>query len=154
MIKKRILALDLGATTGWAVCKPAVTSGIIKFTTSRDDGAGMRFLRFERWLESVLEHERFEEVYFEEVRRHLATAAAHSYGGYRAILTKFCTEHKIPYSSIPVGVVKKNFTGKGTANKEAMIEEARRKGFSPQDDNEADAIAILFSALTTLNETL
>ena len=34
-------------------------------------------------------------------------------------------------------------------DKEAMIAAARSRGFSPADDNEADAIAILFWALET-----
>ena len=38
---------------------------------------------------------------------------------------------------------------KGNADKAAMIAAARARGFSPADDNEADAIAILFWALET-----
>ena len=40
-------------------------------------------------------------------------------------------------------------TGKGNANKDAMIAAARARGFTPTDDNEADAIAILLWAIET-----
>ena len=60
-----------------------------------------------------------------------------------------CEHHDIPYSGVPVGTIKRHATGKGNAPKEAMIAAARGRGFSPVDDNEADAIAILLWALET-----
>jgi len=50
---------------------------------------------------------------------------------------------------VPVGTIKRFATGKGNANKAAMMEAARKRGFSPTDDNEADAIAILLWAVET-----
>jgi len=44
---------------------------------------------------------------------------------------------------------KRHATGKGNAPKAAMIAAARARGFSPADDNEADAIAILHWAIET-----
>ena len=38
---------------------------------------------------------------------------------------------------------------KGNADKAAMVAAARARGFSPADDNEADAIAILLWAIET-----
>jgi Holliday junction resolvasome RuvABC endonuclease subunit len=43
---------------------------------------------------------------------------------------------------VPVGEIKRGWTGKGNAKKEAMVAEAVRRGYSPADDNEADAIAL------------
>ncbi len=48
-----------------------------------------------------------------------------------------------------INAAKRHATGKGNAPKEAMIAAARARGFSPADDNEADAIAILLWALET-----
>ncbi len=45
--------------------------------------------------------------------------------------------------------IKSHAIGKGNATKQAMIDAARARGFSPADDNEADAIAILLWALET-----
>ena len=55
----------------------------------------------------------------------------------------------VPYEGVPVGTIKRVATGKGNANTDAMIAAAQARGFSPADDNEADAIAILFWALAT-----
>ena len=38
-------------------------------------------------------------------------------------------------------------TGKGNADKKAVIEAVRRLGFNPSDDNEADALALLHWAV-------
>ena len=50
---------------------------------------------------------------------------------------------------MPVGTIKRFATGKGNADKAAMIAAVRGRGFEPADDNEADAIAILLWALET-----
>jgi len=66
-----------------------------------------------------------------------------------AVLTAWAELRGVPYQGVPVGTIKKHATGKGNANKQAMIEAARANGFSPKDDNEADAIAILLWAIET-----
>jgi Holliday junction resolvasome RuvABC endonuclease subunit len=66
-----------------------------------------------------------------------------------AVLTAWAELRGVPYEGVPVGTIKRHATGKGNANKDAMIAAARARGFSPADDNEADAIAILFWALET-----
>ncbi|WP_445811149.1 hypothetical protein [Yoonia sp.] len=48
---------------------------------------------------------------------------------------------------MPVGTIKRHATGHGNAPKQAMIAAARARGYRPADDNEADAIAILYWAL-------
>jgi len=66
-----------------------------------------------------------------------------------ASLTSWGELRGVPYQGVPVGTIKKFLTGKGNANKDAMIAAAQARGFSPADDNEADAIAILLWALET-----
>jgi hypothetical protein len=150
---KTILALDLGTKTGWALYKNGqITSGSQSFKTDRFDGAGMRFLRFNRWLSALKkEHAIIQEIYFEEVRRHAGTQAAHIYGGFQAALTMWCEEWLIPYESVPVGTIKLYATGKGNANKGMMMEAARRLDFNVLDDNEADAIHLLRYAIDAGN---
>ena len=103
----------------------------------------MRFLKFKRWLTQLYRVDGFDEVVFEEVRRHLSTDSAHVYGGFLSVLTSLCEEWKVPYVGIPVGTIKKFTTGKGNAGKEEVIDAVKSWDFSPCDDNEADAIAIL-----------
>ena len=110
----------------------------------------MRYLRFERWLDETRKIAGgIDAVYFEEVRRHAGTDAAHVYGGFLATLTAWCEAQSIPYQGVPVGTIKRFATGKGNADKQAMIAAMRERGFEPADDNEADAIAILLWAIET-----
>ena len=46
-----------------------------------------------------------------------------------------------------MGTIKRYVTGKGNANKEAVIAAVSARGFGPTDDNEADAIALLLWAM-------
>lgn len=141
------LALDLGSTTGWCVRIGSNTlSGIWKNKGGRYEGGGMRFLRFRKHLDEVNAATPLTVVYFEEVRRHIGTDAAHIYGGLLATLTAWCEEHGVPYEGVPVGTIKKHVTGKGNADKAAMIAAVRKLGYEPIDDNEADAVALMLWA--------
>lgn len=150
---QNILALDLGTTTGWALTQNGqIHSGSQLFKPQRFDGGGMRYLRFQRWLNELNQAENpIAMVVFEEVRRHVSTDSAHAYGGFMATLTSWCEAQKIPYQGVPVGTIKKHATGKGNASKEEMMAAARAKGFNPSDDNQADALALLDWAITDMN---
>ena len=145
-----ILALDLGTTTGWALrgSDGHITSGSESFRPQRFEGGGMRYLRFKRWLTDIKQcNASIDQVVFEEVRRHAGIEAAHAYGGFMGQLTAWCEHHQIPYQGIPVGTIKKHATGKGNASKDEMVAAVRARGHSPADDNEADAIALLYLAI-------
>lgn len=149
-----ILALDLGTQTGWAVrlADGQITSGSESFKPGRFEGGGMRYLRFRQWLEEL--HTltgKIEQIYFEEVRRHMGVDAAHAYGGFLAHLSAWCEDKGLPYLGVPVGTIKKHITGKGNAGKQSVISAVRAKGFAPADDNEADALALLDFILTKSN---
>jgi hypothetical protein len=147
-----ILALDLGTTAGYAVRTRDghVTSGTVSFRPSRYDGGGIRYLRFGAWLDQMqADIGGIGVVHYEEVRRHLSTDAAHVHGGLLATLTAWCERQRIPYQGVPVGTIKRHVTGKGNADKDAVIAAIRARGYSPADDNEADALAILLWAVDT-----
>jgi Holliday junction resolvasome RuvABC endonuclease subunit len=149
-----ILALDLGTTTGyaWKAAEMTIISGTWDLKPRRFEGGGMRFVRFREKLELLAKSCGIKTIYFEEVRRHLGTDAAHVYGGLMGVLTGWCEERNIPYEGIPVGTIKKFWTGLGNANKQQMIDEAVARGYAPVDDNEADAIALLaFKASHQIN---
>ena len=94
MTQSTILALDLGTTTGWALRghDGLITTGTVSFRPGRYDGGGMRYLRFTNWLTEL---DRLSgpvgELYFVEVRRHVATDAAHVFGGLLAVLTSWAS---------------------------------------------------------------
>ncbi len=107
----------------------------------------MRYLRFRRWLpETKASLGNLDEIVVEEVRGRRGVDAAQVYGGFLATVTGWAEHHGIPYCSVPVGTVKRFITGKGNANKQAVIAAIKARGFEPEDDNEADAIAILLWA--------
>jgi Holliday junction resolvasome RuvABC endonuclease subunit len=110
----------------------------------------MRYVRLRGWLDQLDEDAGpLTEIYFEEVRRHIGTDAAHLYGGFLATLTAWAEQRGIAYQGVPVGTIKRHATGKGNAGKDEVIASVRAKGFKPTDDNEADAIAILLWAIET-----
>ena len=147
-----VIALDLGTITGFALraADSAIVSGTVSFRPSRYDGGGIRYLRFRSWLDGIADDTRgIAAVHFEEVRRHLSTDAAHVHGGLLATLTAWCEQRSIAYQGVPVGTIKRHVTGKGNADKAAVIAAIRARGFNPADDNEADALAILLWATET-----
>lgn len=150
--ERRLLALDLGTRTGWAVLPASgrIASGVAEFRPSRFEGAGMAFLRFERFLADAAEASGpFDTVLFEEVRAHAGTIAAQVYGGFLAHLTAWCERTGTPYLGVPVATIKRHATGKGNAGKADVIRAVRARGFAPKDDNEADALALLDYAIAS-----
>jgi crossover junction endodeoxyribonuclease RuvC len=170
---RTILALDLGTRTGWAVLPRSgrIASGVTEFRPGRqrgrfDDpvlyrerpiadramGAGMAFLRFEKFLADLnRDAGPFDAVVFEEVRAHAGTLAAQVYGVRLRLtlahLTAWCERKAAPYFGVPVATIKRHATGKGNAPKEDVIRAVRAQGFLPKDDNEADALALLAWAI-------
>ncbi|WP_244979333.1 crossover junction endodeoxyribonuclease RuvC [Bartonella queenslandensis] len=144
-----LLSLDLGTATRWALSNKhgRIMSGTAHFRPHRFEGGGMPYLRFLRWLNETRDVSgEINAVYFEEVRRHLGVDAAHAYGGFLSSFTIWCEEHNIPYEGVPVSTIKKFITGKGNAGKAAVITAVKALDHQPEDDNEADALALLYFA--------
>ncbi|MDN5248198.1 MAG: Holliday junction resolvase [Wolbachia endosymbiont of Tyrophagus putrescentiae] len=136
-----ILTLDLGQQTGWTILK----NGVIESGSESFHSGGLNgklYSKFRRWLENKLQG--ISEVYFEKVVRHLGTYAAHHYGGFLAHLAACCEESNIPFQGVPIKTIKRFIAGNGNATKDQVIEAVRKKGFFPCDDNEADALALMF----------
>jgi hypothetical protein len=147
---RSVLAVDLGTCTGWAIRghDGLIMSGTAPFRPGRFEGGGMRYLRFRAWLDEMQALSGgVGAIWFEEVRRHAGTDAAHVYGGLMATLTAWCELRGVPYEGVPVGTIKRHATGKGNAPKADMIAAMRAKGHAPADDNEADALALLHWAI-------
>lgn len=142
-----ILALDLGAQMGWALTKRdgSVIGGSEAFAPAKHGGHGPRFRAFLTFLTQLrITHGDIDAVYFEDVKRHAGTLAAHAYGGFLAMLQTWCSINgDVPMYALGVGQIKKAWTGKGNADKAMMIVWAKNRGFRPLDDNHADALAIL-----------
>lgn len=147
----QILALDIATHTGWAHWgKGKIKFGTTDFTNNQWDGAGMRYLKFHTFLESM----KFDVVVYESVMGHSSTYASHVYGGYLSVLQSYCELNEIPYTGYGVGEIKKHWTGKGNAKKDAMLKEAHSRGFLAKTDDEADALAILHLGLEEFSSLL
>jgi Holliday junction resolvasome RuvABC endonuclease subunit len=127
---------------GWALkSKTGITSGCWNLKGNRFEGAGMRIVRLHGYLDKLATNLPIDAVYFEEVRRHLGVDAAHLYGAITHKIMEWCELRRIPYQGVPVGTVKKYATGRGNADKAAMVAAARAKWPNADiaNDNEADA---------------
>ena len=146
-----ILALDLGTFTGYALRSPEgrITHGTQHFMQRRKWHPGQRWSDYRAWLSKLIETEQVTLIAVEDVRRHNGTTAGHVYGAYRSMTEMVAQQHNIRMAPVGVGVIKKSWTGKGNAAKVDMMSEARLRGFSPVDDNAADALAILHWAIAS-----
>jgi len=141
-----VLAIDLGNSFGFAIKQDAtISSGWLKLSNNAKNH-GKKFYLFSCWLREQ-DNLGIEKVYYEDVKNHAGVYAAHSYGGFLAILQVWAHKRNIPCIGVGVGQLKKLWTGKGNATKEMMIAEANKRGFDTDNDNCADAIALLHYAL-------
>lgn len=148
----RVLALDLATTTGWAVdASGIVTSGSQCFR--RFEGARLRraqhigepFASFHRWLAEKIRTDKPDVIVYEEAGFFKSVTAVRIAYGLRGILYAQAAARALPVTGYAPAAVKKHWTGKGNAQKPAMIAAARRRHpeIDLTDDNEADALALL-----------
>lgn len=142
---KTVLALDLGTKMGWAIRRGNgdFHHGVENLSPNKHFPRAHRFAAFQAFLEM----HRVDVIVYEDIKRHAGTAAAHMWGGYEAILLAHCLRNGIETSWLGVGEIKRHATGKGNAPKNDVIAAMRARGFEPQDDNDADALALLFAYL-------
>lgn len=139
-----ILALDLGRNLGWAMRSPAgrVASGVQRFHAGGAHGYGVRFLEFRRWLTE--QHAAgIGRIFYERIMHHASGDSAHAYGAFVGTLAAWGEANGVPYVGVNWATVKKHATGSGAAKKEQMIAAMWARGYAPEDDNEADALALL-----------
>jgi Holliday junction resolvasome RuvABC endonuclease subunit len=153
----RLLALDLGTSTGWAVSIPemGVESGTQIFDVKRGESPGMRFFRFRRWLVDMIENSRPELIVF-EIPHHRGGAATDVLVGMKTHIEEICAEAGIEHQGIHFSSLKKFATGSGRALKKDMIV-AAKKLFPYQDiktDDQADALCVLAWAIDRFEVTV
>ena len=139
---RKILALDMATVTGWATNSPAA-SGTENMKKRAGESRGMLFIRFDSWLQEMLQTVAPEMVVYE--RPHARGRAANEIlNGLLAYVTAACERHDIEFTDCPSTTLKKHATGKGNAGKDEMMAACRERfGIDPQDDNQADALWLL-----------
>jgi Holliday junction resolvasome RuvABC endonuclease subunit len=154
---KRVLALDLGTTLGWAVSDNLVWGqtytpplfGRRKLKANSHQRRSQCYVNLREFLTGFTKGLDVEFLAYEKVRFHSAVDAAHMYGGYRAIMLCWSVDRGVPTVGYHPGEIKKFATGKGNAKKSEMVDAAKdlmaRNGvinYEDMDDNAADAIWI------------
>lgn len=144
-----ILALDLGTKLGWAVRSRdgRIVHGTEAFTPRKSWTPGQRWLRARSFLAETIVRHQVHAIAYEDVKRHAGTDAAHAYGAFLCLVQMVADSHRTALLPVGVGTIKKHWTGKGNADKDAMKAQAKARGFSVVDDNDADALAILHWAV-------
>jgi Holliday junction resolvasome RuvABC endonuclease subunit len=159
--RRKVLALDLGRRCGWSVFVPEggpehhKSSGVFELYREGgmpiDDGKRFSALgRFLRALDQVCDS--FDIVAFEQVNGGTKGRQTTLWNGYRAIVMQWCDATNKQILPIPIHAIKAKFCGRGNASKEEMIAAAVTRGYLPFDDNEADAIATLYTALALADD--
>ncbi len=140
----KILAIDQASNCGWAISKDIF--GCWDLTTRKDESSGMKMIRFRSKLKEIVQAEGIELIIYERVAGFHKSAIIHA-SKMVAIIETFCEENKIAYAAYSATEIKKFATGKGNANKEAMITAAAKLyAYTGNNDNEADALHILHLA--------
>ena len=154
----RILALDLGTKTGWALWDGRrIESGVQTFALERGESPGMRFIRFNRWLDGLLKQNGGAlcavELIAYEKPHHRGGAATEIACGFSTRVHEFCASHRIEFASVHSSTLKKFATGRGNAQKADMIQGALARWADQklESDDQADALWVLQWAMTTFN---
>ena len=142
----KLLALDIATKTGW---KTATASGTWDLTPNKGESSGMRLIRFRAKLIEIIKAENIRIIAYERPAGFHKQALIIA-GELIGVLKTVAEEHHIHLACYSATEIKKFATGKGNATKEEMIKAAQKKGYNPQDDNEADAIHLYDLAINKL----
>lgn len=148
-----ILALDMATKCGWALQSERLTttdtvvSGVAQFGKRARDGDGDRLLRFFTWLSGIAAYYGTPSrvVYEQAHGGYRGRQAQHLAAQYEAVLLLWCARADVQVSGVSQNTLKKLAGGHAWVEKSAVIAAVRSLGFKPQDDNEADAIALLLT---------
>lgn len=135
-METKLLALDIATHTGW---KTESASGVWSLKPNRGESEGMRVVRFKAKVRQMIELEHINLIAYERpagLHKSSIMVASEMVG----VLKDLCIEVGVDLCCYSASEIKKFATGKGNANKDAMVKSAKELGFNPEDDNEADAI--------------
>lgn len=142
-----ILALDMATITGWTLAQndgTIVESGVQSFAKKRGESNGLLFLRFRRWVTEMAAHltDPINLIAYEQAHFR-GGAATEICVGLQTRAQELAAERGIESAPVGTMTLKKFATGKGNADKAAMMAQAAViLGRAPIDDNEADAVLV------------
>ena len=140
-----ILALDMATRTGWAIGdgNQALVYG------TKDHGPTLNFFGdwaavyhyHHHWLVGLFDDHNIGRLVIE--RPFFRGKHYQFFAGLLAVSHKAAFGYDISRTEVAPTQLKKAITGNGKATKAEMIEAVAALGYSPEDDNQADAIALL-----------
>jgi len=152
----KILALDPATKCGFA--HSCGVAGTWDLSVRRDESAGMRLVRLRGKLGELQRDVGVDLVVFEAARHASARmgGAVVVQAELQSVIKVWCHDVGLDYRGYSPSEVKKHATGKGNADKKAVIAVARKRwpGLSREvDDNEVDARWLLDLAVRDLGGT-
>jgi len=146
-----LLALDLGAASGWAVERSdgRVEHGSWKMPKAE----GQRFHQFRINLGDLkrrldMDGDPLAQIVFEDVNFMPPKGGVyvlHCWGALWGNLLSWAHHHGIPCRGVAVATIKAHLTGKATAAKDLVTAEIKRRGYRFSTHDESDAIALLIT---------
>lgn len=132
-----VLAIDPATKTGWAT---ASHYGVWNIKRKANETDGIKWLRFRKLLTEYVEEFSINLIAYERPGgRHSGSLIHHS--KIVGIIEEFCAERNIEYKGYSSTQIKKIATGRGNANKAAVVSAAQTElSYTGDDDNEADAL--------------
>jgi Holliday junction resolvasome RuvABC endonuclease subunit len=133
----KILALDPATVTGFCT---STTSGVWNLKTKSYESKGMRLIKMRSSIDEICKAEGITFIVYEKPGgRNYNALKSHS--NFEGIIQAYALDNGIEYKGYSASEIKKFATGKGNANKQAMIDACiKTYGFTPEDDNQADAV--------------
>lgn len=155
---KTVLALHLAEHTGWALACPVsgITSGYEHFIERLEDGR-LEVQRFHLWLNQHTHTRPLERVVFNVMGRYLTLHMAQVYGALWGQLAAFCEPQGI-LQSVSSNVCQQYLLGRSRPTYRSRpskhqpadcMAALHRRGFTPEHENEAQALATLLWVLET-----
>lgn len=145
----KILCIDTGAKMGWALrYNYDITSGTYSLKTTSKENTGLKFEKFRLFLDETYNRcDGLYAIYYEDIAQKQYASSCIAYGGYLGILSSWCERKHVRYYPIPISSVRHNLGVTRRFNKggikRTVIETVKECGYSPKDDNEADALALM-----------
>lgn len=143
------IGIDPATNCGWASLDADGTyraSGIWRLERTQSDGIGMRFIRFEKHLEDLVQsHVGDLVVGYDLVQPYGSGASKMIYYGIVTRLASYLDAHGIPYAGVNSSTYKKTAVPIGRSSKPLMVEAAKSRWPQLPDDishDEADALWI------------
>lgn len=144
-----ILAIDTGTQTGWALRQRdgTIKHGTQVFALRKSQPPGQRWIDYRAWLARMIQENQAHVLAYETVMfgvgGQASGRAGDVYGAWKCMIEMAACLHNLELITVAPSTVKKAVTGSGRAKKPEVIAEIRRRGFRPDTDNAADALAIL-----------